>query len=51
MPKPDMDFTLDHQYGKGHNSLYEYVAAERWDMFPSKEDVLSGIQMMEKISY
>ncbi len=51
MPKPDMDFSLDHQYGKGHNTLYEYVAAERWDMFPSKEDVLSGIQMMEKISY
>ena len=51
LPKPDMDFTLDHQYGKGHNTLYEYVAADRWEMFPSKEDVLSGIGMMERISY
>ena len=51
MEKPDMDFTIDHQYGKGHNTLYEYVAAEKWEMFPSKDDVLSGIRLMEQISY
>jgi len=51
MEKPDMDFTLDHVYGKGHNTLYEYVAKENWDKFPSREDVLSGIQLMEKLSY
>ncbi len=51
MEKPDMDFKLDHQYGKGHNTLYQYVAEERWEMFPSKADVLSGIRMMEMLSY
>ena len=51
IPRPDMDFALDHQYGKGHNRLYEYVAAEKWDMFPSKEDVLSGIRLMEMLSF
>ena len=49
--KPDMDFKLDHQYGKGHNTLYEYIASGRWEMFPSREDVLSGIRLMEMISY
>ena len=51
MEKPDMDFKLDHQYGKGHNTLYEYVVAERWDMFPNKKDILSGIRLMEMVSY
>ncbi|MDZ7793215.1 MAG: Gfo/Idh/MocA family oxidoreductase [Spirochaetia bacterium] len=51
MEKPDMDFQIDHVYGKGHNTLYQYIADERWDMFPSKEDVLSGIRMMERLSY
>lgn len=51
MEKPDMDFTLDHQYGKGHNNMYEYIAAEKWEMFPSREDILSGIAVMEKLSY
>ena len=51
MDKPDMDFALDHQYGKGHNTMYEYIAAERWEMFPSREDILSGIAVMEKLSY
>ena len=51
MEKPDMDFKLDHQYGKGHNTLYRYVADENWTMFPSKEDVLSGIRLMEMLSY
>lgn len=51
MDKPDMDFKLDHQYGKGHNTLYEYVVAEQWDMFPNKEDILSGIRLMEMVSY
>ncbi len=49
--KPDMDFTINHQYGKGHDTLYQYIAQERWDKFPAKADVLSGIRMMEMLSY
>lgn len=51
MEKPDMDFKLDHQYGKGHNTMYGYIAADRFDMFPRKEDVISGIRLMEMLSY
>ncbi len=51
MEKPDLDFKLDHQYGKGHNTLYQYVVEENWAMFPSKEDVFSGIRLMEMLSY
>lgn len=51
MPKPKLDFAINHQYGKGHNKLYQYIAEDRWDMFPQKPDVLSGIRMMEMLSY
>lgn len=51
LDKPDIDFTLDHVYGKGHDVLYQYIAEERWDMFPSRKDVLSGIRLMEMLSY
>jgi UDP-N-acetyl-2-amino-2-deoxyglucuronate dehydrogenase len=51
MERPDMDFTINHQYGKGHDSLYQYIAQDRWEMFPTKADVLSGIRMMEMLSY
>ncbi len=51
MEKPDLDFKLDHQYGKGHDKMYEYIVHKQWDKFPSHEDVLSGIQLMEKISF
>jgi len=51
LEKPDMDFQLEHVYGKGHNTLYKYIAEERWEMFPSREDVLSGIRLMERLSY
>ena len=51
MKKPTMDFKLDHQYGKGHNTLYKYIAQKKWDMFPTKADVLSGIRLMEMLSY
>jgi UDP-N-acetyl-2-amino-2-deoxyglucuronate dehydrogenase len=51
LEKPDLDFQLDHQYGKGHNTLYRYIAEENWAMFPSKADVLSGIRLMEMLSY
>jgi UDP-N-acetyl-2-amino-2-deoxyglucuronate dehydrogenase len=51
MEKPDMDFTLDHVYGKGHDNLYAYIADNRWEMFPSRDDVLSGIRLMEMLSY
>ncbi len=51
MERPDMDFTLDHVYGKGHDKLYQYIVEERWEMFPSREDILSGIRLMEMLSY
>ncbi len=51
MEKPDMDFTIDHVYGKGHDTLYSYIADRRWEMFPSREDILSGIRLMEQLSY
>jgi UDP-N-acetyl-2-amino-2-deoxyglucuronate dehydrogenase len=51
LKKPDLDFKLDHQYGKGHDTMYEYIVQKRWEMFPSYEDVLSGIQVMERISF
>lgn len=51
LEKPNMDFKLDHQYGKGHDTLYRYILEENWAMFPSKEDVLSGIRLMEMLSY
>jgi len=51
LEKPDLDFQLDHQYGKGHNTLYRHIAEENWAMFPSKADVLSGIRLMEMLSY
>lgn len=51
MDKPDLDFQLDHIYGKGHNTMYAYIANEQWHKFPSREDVLSGIHLMEKLSY
>jgi len=51
MEKPDMDFKLDHQYGKGHDTMYEYIVQKKWDMFPSREEVLSGISLMERLSF
>lgn len=51
MEKPDLDFKLDHVYGKGHDTLYRYIVEEKWEKFPSREDVLSGIHMMERLSY
>lgn len=49
--KPDMDFKINHVYGKGHDTLYQYIAEDKWEMFPSREDVLSGIRLMEMLSY
>jgi len=51
LEKPDIDFTIDHVYGKGHDTLYQYIAEERWEMFPSRKDILSGIRLMEMLSY
>jgi len=51
LEKPDMDFKLDHQYGKGHDIMYEYIVQNNWEMFPSHDDILSGIQLMERISF
>ncbi len=49
--KPAIDFKIDHVYGKGHNTMYQYIAEKKFEMFPSKEDVLSGVLLMEKLSY
>jgi len=49
--KPEMDFSLKHVYGKGHDTLYKYFAAEEWEMFPSRKDIISGIRLMEMLSY
>ena len=49
--KPKMDFSLDHIYGKGHDTLYGYIAQENWDKFPSRDEVLAGIELMERISF
>lgn len=51
MDKPDMDFTVDHIYGKGHDTMYKYIVENKLEMFPSREDVLSGIRLMEMLSY
>jgi UDP-N-acetyl-2-amino-2-deoxyglucuronate dehydrogenase len=51
MEKPDMDFKLDHQYGKGHDTMYEYIVQKKWEKFPTHEDVLAGIRLMERISF
>ncbi|MDR1737809.1 MAG: Gfo/Idh/MocA family oxidoreductase [Candidatus Symbiothrix sp.] len=51
MSKPEMDFTLNHQYGKGHDTMYHYIVSRQWDKFPAKDDVLAGIRLMEKISF
>lgn len=51
MERPDMDFKIDHQYGKGHDTLYRYIVEKRWEMFPEYDDVMSGIALMEKLSF
>ncbi len=51
MEKPSMDFTIDHVYGKGHDTMYQYIVEEKWEKFPSPSDVLSGIRLMEQLSY
>ena len=51
MARPDMDFTLDHIYGKGHDFLYQYLEEQRQEMFPSRDDVIAGIELMERLSF
>lgn len=51
MEKPNIDFKLNHVYGKGHDDLYRYLLEGNDSMFPSKEDVLSGIKLMQRLSY
>lgn len=49
--KPDMEFALDHEYGKGHDFLYRHILNEDWAQFPTRQEVLSGITMMETLSF
>ncbi len=51
MERPNMDFSINHEYGKGHDMLYRYFADGRLDVFPSREDILSGIALMQRLSY
>lgn len=51
MEKPNMDFTLDHIYGKGHDFMYQYVRDQNWDRFPTRDEVLKGIALMERLSF
>lgn len=51
MEKPDMDFTLDHIYGKGHDFLYRYLLDRESARFPSRDEVLAGIELMERLSF
>ncbi len=51
MEKPDMDFKIDHVYGKGHDKMYEYIVSDQFDLFPTKDEIISGISLMEKLSY
>ena len=49
--KPDMDFTLDHIYGKGHDFLYQYLVNDERDKYPSRDEVIAGIELMERLSF
>lgn len=51
MEKPDMDFKIDHIYGKGHDFMYDYIVKEQWDKFPKYDEVLDGVKLMEKLSF
>ncbi len=51
MDKPDIDFTIDHIYGKGHDTMYKYIVQRKFDMFPRYEEVIAGISLMEKLSF
>jgi hypothetical protein len=31
--------------------MYEYIASQMWDKFPTRDDVISGIRMMEQLSF
>lgn len=50
MEKPDLDFHLTHEYGKGHDTMYEHIIQENWDAFPTRHEILSGIRLMEQLS-
>jgi UDP-N-acetyl-2-amino-2-deoxyglucuronate dehydrogenase len=51
MEKPDIDFTIDHVYGKGHDAMYSHLVNSRFEEFPSFEDVYSGIAVAEQLAY
>jgi UDP-N-acetyl-2-amino-2-deoxyglucuronate dehydrogenase len=51
MQKPDIDFKLDHVYGKGHDTMYSHLVKGRFEEFPSFEDVYAGIAAAEQLAY
>ncbi|MCF7928129.1 MAG: Gfo/Idh/MocA family oxidoreductase [Spirochaetales bacterium] len=48
---PDIDFTADNAHKRGHEELYRYLMEKRYDMFPTYQEVLDGIALMEKLSF
>ncbi|MBL8022441.1 MAG: Gfo/Idh/MocA family oxidoreductase [Leptospirales bacterium] len=51
MNKPDLSFVTEHQYGRGHDTMYRLVADGNFASFPEKKEVLAGIGIMEKLSF
>lgn len=51
MEKPNLDFHLNHVYGKGHDTMYRHIVNENWQAFPTQQEILSGIALMEHLSY
>ena len=51
MEKPNKDFAIDHIYGKGHDTMYQYILDGSFEMFPKREEVVSGIRLMEDLSF
>ncbi|MCE9599620.1 MAG: Gfo/Idh/MocA family oxidoreductase [Spirochaetia bacterium] len=49
--KPDLSFVTEHQYGRGHDTMYRMVGEGNFASFPDKKDVLAGIGIMEKLSF
>jgi len=48
--KPELDFSIEHQYGLGHRKLYAHVADGRLDRFVDRETLVSGIRLMETVA-
>ncbi len=50
LEKPDIDFTENDGHLRGHDKMYEHIVQGNFELFPSVEEVLEGIDLMEKLS-